>query len=148
MPPTNADRLRDLAFLIGNWTEDVDKGGSATASYSWDGTQNFMLNTFDITLKDISVAGGVQWIAWDASIKKPRAWSFFFNGGFAEGVWTADGEGKWKIAVAGTQRDGTKLTATNVFAKIDQNHFSFRFIDIKVDGKALPDTSLVKMKRI
>jgi len=26
-------------FLIGEWTEDVDKGGSAKASYSWTRTR-------------------------------------------------------------------------------------------------------------
>lgn len=148
VPPNNVDRMQDLGFLIGNWVEDVDKGGSAKASYSWDGNQNFMLNTFDVAMKDIPVAGGVQWIGWDASINKPRAWSFLFNGGFAEAVWTKDGDNKWKIGVSGTQRDGKKITATNIFTRIDDNHFSFRFIDIKLDGKVLPDASLVKMKRV
>ena len=47
-PPNNTENLEDLAFLIGDWTEDVDKGGSATASYAWDENQNFILNTFDV----------------------------------------------------------------------------------------------------
>ena len=102
MPPNNTERLEDLAFLIGDWTEDVDKGGSAKASYSWDANQNFIVNTFDVTMKDVSVASGTQFIGWDAAAKKPRAWSFLFNGGFAEGVWTPDGDNKWKIAVVGT----------------------------------------------
>ncbi len=88
VPPNNAEHLEDLAFLIGDWTEDVEKGGNAKASYSWDEDQNFILNTFDITMKDVSVAGGKQVIGWDAAAKKPRAWAFLFNGGFAESVWT------------------------------------------------------------
>ena len=101
VPPNNTEHLEDLAFLIGDWTEDVEKGGSSRASYSWDANQNFILNTFDVTMKDVSVASGTQLIGWDAAVKKPRAWSFLFNGGFAEGVWTPDGENKWKIAVIG-----------------------------------------------
>ncbi len=148
VPPNNTERLEDLAFLIGDWTEDVEKGGSAKASYSWDVNQNFILNTFDVTMKDVSVASGTQFIGWDAAIKEPRAWSFLFNGGFAEGVWTPDGEGKWKIAVSGVSRDGVKVTATNVFTKIDDDHFSFQFIDRTKDGKALPDDKAIKMKRV
>ena len=128
-PPNNAEHLEDLAFLIGDWTEDVDKGGSSKASYAWDENQNFIVNTFDLTMKDVSVAGGKQLIGWDAAAKKPRAWSFLFNGGFAESVWTPDGDNKWKIAVGGPQHDGNKVTATNVLTKIDDNHFSFQFID-------------------
>ena len=73
MPPNHTEQLGNLEFLIGAWTEDVEKGGSATASYSWDSHQNFILNTFDVTMADISVAGGQQWIGWDAIEKKRRA---------------------------------------------------------------------------
>jgi len=148
VPPTNSEKMPDLEFLIGNWVEDVDKGGSAKASYSWESQRNFMVNTFDITIKDVSIAGGTQWIGWDQSIKKPRVWTFLFNGGFGEGVWTKDGENKWKIALVGTQRDGKKLTWTNVFTKIDDDHFSARLIDRMLDGKPLPDVKEVKMKRV
>jgi uncharacterized protein (TIGR02246 family) len=147
VPPNNTEHLKDLAFLIGDWVEDVKDGGTSRASYSWDVTQNFILNTFEISIKDVSIAGGTQWIAWDASVKKPRAFSFIFNGGFAEGVWTKDGDNTWKIAVNATLRDGGKLTATNVFKKIDADHFTFQFIDRKQDGKELPETKVVKMKR-
>jgi len=147
-PPNNTENLQDQAFLIGDWVEDVDKGGSSTMSYHWHESQNFILNHFDISMKDISVAGGTQIIGWDASVKKPRAWSFLFNGGFAETVWNKDGDNKWKLAINATQRDGTKITATNVFKKIDNDHFSIQFVDRKVDGKALPDDKEIKMKRV
>jgi uncharacterized protein (TIGR02246 family) len=150
VPPNNTENLEGMAFLIGDWTEDVDKGGSAKASYKWDESQMFIINTFDVTLKEVSVASGKQVIGWDPAEKKPRAWTFLFNGGFAESVWTPDGDNKWKVAVAGTQRDGTKVTATNVITKIDDDHFSFQFINRVINGKAMPDEAgnVVKMKRV
>jgi uncharacterized protein (TIGR02246 family) len=148
VPPNNAGKMQDLAFLVGAWTEDSEKGGSARATYSWDSNQNFLHNTFDLTLRDISVAGGVQFIGWDESVKKPRGWSFLSNGGFAEAVWSKDGDGKWKIAVTGTQRDGSKVSGTNTFTKIDDDHFSIHLTDMKVDGKPVPDAPVVKMKRV
>ena len=69
-------------------------------------------------------------------------------GGFAEGLWTKDGDNKWKIAITGTQRDGKKVSGTNLFTKVDDDHFSFKIVDMKVDGKSVPDTQLVKMKRV
>ena len=146
--PNNTERLEDLAFLIGDWTEDVDKGGNAKASYSWDANQNFIVNTFDVTLKDVSVASGTQFIGWDAALKEPRAWTFLFNGGFAEGIWTPDGDNKWKIAMVATSRDGVKMTATNILTKIDADHFSFQFTDRTKDGKPIPDDKPIKLKRV
>ena len=70
VPPTNATHLQELAFLLGDWTEDVDKGGAAKASYAWAAQGNFLVNTFDLTMHDVSVAGGVQWIGWDAAARK------------------------------------------------------------------------------
>jgi uncharacterized protein (TIGR02246 family) len=147
VPPSNSEHLQDLAFLVGDWTEDTNKPGGSKASYSWASQGNFLVNTFDVAMQDMPVAGGIQWIGWDAAEKKARAWSFLFNGGFAEGVWNKDGE-KYKIAVTATTRDGQKVTATNIFTKIDPDHFTFQFVDRTMDGKKLPDEKPVKMKRV
>jgi hypothetical protein len=147
VPPSHADKLEALEFLIGEWAED-DKAGSSKASYSWDENKNFIINHFDVAMKDISVAGGTQWIGWDAGDKKVRSWSFIFNGAFAEGVWTKDGDGKVKVAITGKTRDGAKVAATNTYKKIDADHFSFQLTDRTVDGKALPDAKEIKMKRV
>ncbi len=145
-PPTNSKYLQDLSFLIGNWIEDAEKGGSSRASYSWAEHGNFIVNTFEVTMKDVSIGGGVQWIGWDAAAKKARAWSFIFNGGFAEGVWTKDGN-TWKVAVTVSLPDGGKMTATNVLKKSDADHFSVQFINRSLNGKPLPDDKEIKMKR-
>ncbi len=147
VPATNSAKLLDLAFLVGNWAQ-AGEGGSARASYNWDTTQNFLINSFDLTMKDVSLAGGVQWIAWDESTRQPRSWSFLSNGGFAETAWKKAGDGKWKITIAGTQRDGSKLTATNTLTKIDEDNFSIHLTDLKVDGKPISDGPVVKMKRV
>jgi uncharacterized protein (TIGR02246 family) len=147
VPPTNAQHLQDLAFLVGEWVEDGGSGASRV-SYSWTAQGNFLLNTFELTMADIPVAGGTQWIGWDAAAKKPRSWAFLFNGGFAEGVWNRDGDSCWKIAAHATMRDGKKASATNVFTKIDDDHFSFQFVDRTIDGKPLPDDKPVRMRRV
>ena len=146
VPPSNAKHLQDLSFLIGHWVEDVEKGGSSHASYAWAEGGNFIVSSFEVTMSDIPVGGGTQWIGWDAAAKKPRVWTFVFNGGFAEGVWNKDGD-KWNIAVTATTQDGKKVTATNVFKKIDNDHFSFQLVKRTLDGKELPDEKEVKMKR-
>jgi uncharacterized protein (TIGR02246 family) len=145
-PPTNSKHLQDLSFLIGNWIEDAEKG-SSRASYSWAEHGNFIVNSFEVTMKDVSLGGGVQWIGWDTAAKKARAWTFIFNGGFAEAVWTRDGN-TWKAAVTASMQDGSKLIATNILKKIDADHFSVQFVDRTLNGKPLPDDKEVKMKRL
>jgi uncharacterized protein (TIGR02246 family) len=145
VPPTNAEHMQDLAFLVGNWQEE--SGGGSTSSYTWAAQGNFLVNSFDWSMQDVSVAGGVQWIGWDASEKKMKAWSFLFNGGFAEGVWNKDGD-RYKISVRATLRDGKKASATNVFTRIDQDHYSFQLVDRVVDGKRLPDDKPLRMRRV
>ena len=126
----------------------MEKGGHDRASYVWNESQNFIVNTFDLTTQDVPVAGGKQIIGWDAAAKKPRSWAFYFNGGFSEGVWTPDGDNKWKVAITGQKRDGTKATATNVITKLDDDHFTFQLTGCTLDGKPVPDSKPVKMKRV
>ena len=40
------------------------------------------------------------------------------------------------------------MTATNIFTKIDADHFSFQFTDRTKDGKPIPDDKPIKMKRV
>jgi uncharacterized protein (TIGR02246 family) len=149
VPPTNAEHFQDLAFLAGDWEQD-SAGGSSKASYSWAAQGNFLVNHFDLTMQDIPVAGGVQWLGWDAAQKKVRAWAFLFNGGFAESVWNKDDKDgdKYKITITATTRDGQKVTATNHFTKIDPDHYSMHFVDRTIDGKPLPDEKPIKMRRV
>ena len=64
----------------------------------------------------------------------------------AFGTRTAKTSGKSRSI--GKTRDGVKVTATNVFTKIDDDHFSFQFKDRTRDGKAVPDDKPIKMKRV
>jgi uncharacterized protein (TIGR02246 family) len=147
VPPSNSKYLQDLGFLIGNWIEDAEKGGSTRASYSWAEQGNFIINTFELNVNGFDLGGGIQWIGWDAAAKKARAWTFVFNGGFAEGIWSKDGDA-WKVAVTATMANGSKATARNIFKKVDADHFSFQLVERTLDGKPLPDEKVVKMKRV
>jgi hypothetical protein len=121
-------------------------GESGRASFSWAENDNFLVNTFAITLKDVPLSGGTQWIGWDGAAKGIRSWSFDSNGGFTESTWTKEGD-KFLVKATTTLRDGKKLTATNIITKIDPEHFSWQSTQRAVDGNKLPDTEVVKMKR-
>ena len=146
-PPSNADHFEDLAWLIGDWKGEEDKGESSTASYSWAENQNFIVSTFATTLKGIPVVGGTQWIAWDAVEKRIRSWSFYSGGGFGEAAWTREGD-KWLLHVKARTAGGKKITATNVVTRVDDDHAVWQITRLTVDGKSIPDPAPQKLKRV
>jgi uncharacterized protein (TIGR02246 family) len=146
VPPSSHDLLRDLDWLAGDWTDEAQKGEAAKASFAWAENDNFLVSTFAVTLKDVPIGGGTQWIGWDGAAKGIRSWSFNSNGGIAEGAWSKDGD-KWTVKSTATMRDGKKVSATNVITKVDADHFTWQSTKRSADGKALPDTEVVKMMR-
>jgi uncharacterized protein (TIGR02246 family) len=146
-PPSNAEELDDIAWLIGDWTGENEKGESASASYDWAENNNFIVSTFTTTLDGFPVAGGTQWIGWDAVDKQIRSWSFYSGGGFGEAVWSRDGN-KFSLKVTARTAAGKKVTATNVITKADDDHLTWQVTKLTVDGESVPDLNLVKMKRV
>jgi uncharacterized protein (TIGR02246 family) len=145
-PPSNAEHLGDLEWLIGEWTGEAEKGESGTASYDWAENQNFIVSSFATTVDGVPVIGGTQWIGWDAVDKRIRSWSFYSRGGFGEAVWTKDGN-KWMLRTTARTADGKKVSATNIVTKTDDDHMTWQMTKLTVNGEALPDPMPLKMKR-
>jgi uncharacterized protein (TIGR02246 family) len=146
-PPSNFEHLEALEWLVGDWEDEAEKGASAKFSYSWAENKNFLVASFATTLNNVPVAGGTQWIGWDAAGKQVRSWAFDASGGFGEGLWSRDGKA-WSIKSTITTRDGQKITATNIVTKVDADHFTWQSTKRAADGKPIPDTEVVKLKRL
>jgi uncharacterized protein (TIGR02246 family) len=146
-PPSNADHLEDLAWLIGEWTGEAEKGESAQATYEWAENQNFIVSSFATTVDGVPVVGGTQWIGWDAIDKQVRSWSFYSGGGTGEAAWTKDGN-TWTLRTTARTADGKKASATNIVTKTDDDHLTWQLTKLTVDGESLPDARPVKMKRV
>jgi uncharacterized protein (TIGR02246 family) len=146
-PPSNVEHLEDLEWLIGEWTGEAEKGESGAASYNWAENQNFIVSSFATTLNGVPVVGGTQWIGWDAIDKQIRSWSFYSGGGFGEAVWTKEGA-KWAVKTNARTSDGKKVSGTNIVTKTDDDHLTWQMTKLTVDGKSMPDSAPVKMKRV
>jgi uncharacterized protein (TIGR02246 family) len=146
-PPSNHEYLAGLEWLIGDWASDGDKGEVVRVAFSWTESRNFVTAAFATTFKNITIGGGTQWIGWDPLAKSVRSWTFESGGGFGEGTWTQDGD-KWVAKSTGVAREGKKLTATHVLTRLDADTLSWEAKDRTEDGKPLPDTKPVKMKRV
>jgi uncharacterized protein (TIGR02246 family) len=146
-PPNSAGKLEDMAWLVGGWAEDSDKGPSARASFTWAEGHNFLVNRFVMTVKDVPMAGGTQWIAHDAAAKQIRSWMFDSSGAIGEGAWTRDGD-RLVGKIVTTLTDGKKVSSTTILTRVDANHATWQSIQRSMDGQALPDTPPMKIKRV
>jgi hypothetical protein len=144
--PSNHEHLSDLDWLTGDWIDQAEKGEVGKVSYSWAENDNFLVGTFATTLKDVPVAGGTQWVGWDGARKQVRSWGFYSNGAISDGTWSGNGN-KWTGKVTTTTRDGKQLVATNILTRVDAEHATWQSVKRTLDGKELPDTDVVKMKR-
>jgi uncharacterized protein (TIGR02246 family) len=146
-PPNNYRHLRGLEWAIGDWAGEAPEGGVERLSVGWGENQNFLLATFSLTVKDVPVGSATQRIGWDPEAKRIRSWVFDETGGFGEGSWSQDGQ-KWVVKTTSVLRDGKKASATYVLAPVDADTITLQARDRSVNGKKLPDTKEVKMKRI
>jgi uncharacterized protein (TIGR02246 family) len=146
-PPSNYEHLRGLEWAIGEWVDDSDGQEVGRVSFEWSPEQNFILSSHVVAFKDISLGDGTEWIGWDPAAAQVRSWSFESDGGFGEGFWTKEGD-KWIIKTNSVLHDGKKLAATNVVTRVGADTITWQSKDRTLDGKALPDSAEIKMKRV
>ena len=143
-PPIH-NKLKDMDWVIGTW-KDQDDNVTITFSNSWDKFRNFILSRFTMAIYDVVAMEGMQIIGWDPIKQSLQSWIFDSDGGNGTGTWSKKGDG-WEVAVNYTLSDGKKASATNIYTKVDNDHYRFASINRKVDGKALPDIEPVTVKR-
>jgi uncharacterized protein (TIGR02246 family) len=147
VPPSNRGPLRGLEWAVGDWASEGDKGEVERLSVAWAQNENFLTATFATTMGDITVGSATQWIGWDPVAKKVRSWIFDAAGGFGEGAWTRDGS-KWVIKTNSVLQDGKKAAATYILSRGAGDTLGLQARDRVVDGKSLPGTKELRLKRV
>ena len=144
--PTHARHFEDLEWLIGQWTGENAKGETISVGYEFAENGNFIVCSFATSLKGVPVMGGTQWLAWDPIDKQIRSWTFYSGGGFGEAAWTKE-DGKWSAHTKAKTTDGKKVSVTNILTRVDASNSTWQATNLTVDGKEMPDSPLVKLKR-
>lgn len=145
--PSQYQYLRPLEWTIGEWVDDVPGGAVGHVSFAWAPGHNFIISTRTVDYVDSSVLQSTQWIGWDAAAQQIRSWSFQADGGFGTATWVKDGA-NWVVKSESVLADGSKVTSTNAVGSVDEGTLSWLSRDQKLNGKPLPDTLAVKMKRV
>ena len=135
-PPTNHERLKPLAWLVGEW---IDDGGSSVVrtKCDWSPDGNFLIQDMTVHVAGRDVMQVTQRIGWDPIMKRIRAWVFDSEGGFGEGVWTRV-EDSWVIKSTGVRAEGLTASATSVIVPTGTDGYVWRVHDRIVGDEALP----------
>jgi uncharacterized protein (TIGR02246 family) len=147
VPAGTYEKLRALEWALGEWEGQGQNGEREHILLVWADNKNFIVGSFGTTIENTSVGRAEQWIGWDAVGTRIRSWSFDETGAFGEGVWTQDGN-QWMIKTGMSLPDGKKATATFVLTPVDADTISLQSKDRTIDGTSLPNTKVVKLKRI
>ena len=143
--PSAHDRLKDLAWLVGDWV-DEEAGSVNVASCRWVDGENFLERSFTVHVKGRPVKTGTQRIGWDAQAKQVKSWMFDSEGGHGEGYWSRAGD-QWVVKAVGTHADGRRATATQVITVVNKDTSRWRSVDRTVGDEVLPDLDEYVMVR-
>ena len=112
VPGSNEDYLKDLEWLIGDWTVAA-KDRPLRLHFEWMAQRNFIKNTYILTKDGQATLTGGQIIGWNPKLGHIVSWHFDAQGGFGDDVWIKDGS-KWVIEATGVFRNGSESSAVNI----------------------------------
>lgn len=148
IPPNNYEQLRQFEWALGEWAQDVKEGHAGRVVFEWTPDQNFIIASRAIAANDSILFSGSERIGWDPAARMVRSWSFEADGGFSESSWKQDGENKWLVSVSSVMRTGSLMTSTAVVTRVDANTITWQATKQILDGKPLPDSQVITMKRV
>jgi uncharacterized protein (TIGR02246 family) len=137
--------LKELAWLIGSW-HAANKDREVNTVYQWDENKVFIRGKYTVKEGTKVIESGTQIIGKDNAEGTIRSWVFQSDGGFGGGVWTREGN-KWSVDVYGVMANGSELTATNIYIRVDPNTYTWQSVDQELDGIPLADTKPIKITR-
>jgi uncharacterized protein (TIGR02246 family) len=132
-----AEKIKELEWLIGDWV-DESPGTLISTSYSWADDGRSILGQFRIQVGGQPAMTGEQRIAWDPQAKKIHSWVHDSEGGFAEGLWTRDGD-RWLMKMTGASHDGRMASSTNVINHVAKDRMTWQSRDRVIGDEIMPD---------
>jgi hypothetical protein len=141
---TPHDRLKPLAWLVGDW---VDEGSDAVIQMSckWSDDTNYLLAEYNVKIQGKPAMKSSQRIGWDPLTEKIKSWVFDSDGGHGEGIW-AQIDDHWVIKSTAVMPDGQTGSATIVLEPQGKDTYIMKGFD-RIRGKTAEPDFEVKIVR-
>ena len=143
--PSNFHQLKDLDWMVGSWV-DQDENATLETTCEWTKNRNCLKRSFALEVSGKIEQEGTQVIGWDAADGVIRSWVFDSAGGFAEGLWSRDGD-RWLVKNSQKLRDGRRASSINIITYIDEDTFSWESTGREIDGQMQPSVDPVTVVR-
>jgi len=147
VPAGNYAHLRPLEWTIGEWVDASAQEHAARVMFEWTADGNFIIASRAVDVKGVLLEHGSERIGWDPAAKQIRSWSFASDGGFGESAWTRE-QDTWHIRSSSVLQSGGLMTATNSVTRVDADTITWQAKDQQLNGKAVPDSPVITMKRL
>lgn len=147
-PATEAQPLKELQWMVGDWVEEGTHG-SGIAVHSecdWSLGGTYLIRKFSAEGKKGVVRAGTEVIGWDPRQHRIRSWMFDSNGSFGESTWVPDGK-RWIVKHKDTLTDGGDASVTYVITPVDTDTITVRSKEHIVNGEKQPALPEIKLKR-
>lgn len=146
--PSGAERLSELTWLLGSWTEaDKEAGVTIHSTYQAARGGNFLTRNVTVKRGAEPEMEGWQIIGWDPVAENIRSWTFDDGGGYSEGTWTRDGN-RWLIREVGYAPDGGRTSADNTITKISEDKLTWSSANRTLNGDPLPSVGPIEIQRV
>lgn len=132
------DRLKDLEWMLGEWTDEGDDSIVRTDCH-WSKDGNFLIRDITVQVQGTTATSITQRIGWDPLTQRFKSWEFDSEGGHSEGLWARAGEKGWVVKHAGVLPDGRTSSATRVLELETPSRVRWASIDRVVGGEAIPE---------
>jgi uncharacterized protein (TIGR02246 family) len=145
---TPHEQLQELGWLVGEW-EETDQADdlSINSAYTWARGGNFLTRNVTVKRAGTVTLQGWQIIGWDPLEKRLRSWTFDDEGGYAEGVFTREGN-RWLQRETGVTPEGDRTGADNTITKISADRFTWESANRTLDGDPQPSIGQIEINRV
>lgn len=143
-----AERLAELAWLVGSWEEaDKDAGLTIRSNYQWARGGSYLSRNISVKRGSESVLEGWQIIGWDPVAGNIRSWTFDGEGGYSEGTWTREGR-RWLVRDLGYSADGNRTSSEQTITQLSDKSYSWQSGNRTLNGEPLPSIDRIEINRV
>lgn len=141
----NADRIKELSWMIGEWVDETEAGIITTTS-RWSQDRHYILRDFTVKVKGKDAMSGIQRIGVDPLTKQLTGWTFDSENGHGKTVWIKNGE-QWLVKATGVTSEGEPASATYVFTPVGKDKVLWKTMHRVVGDQVEPDFELTMVRK-
>lgn len=139
------EKMQALNWLVGEWVQE-GSNFSIHTKCRWSEDKMSLIQQFQIVGANLKELSGTQRISWDPATEKIKSWTHDTQGGYAEALWTRNGNG-WIVKSTGTNSDGDACSMTMVYQQAGEGRIDLYSRDRIAGDEVMPDIAATLVRK-